>query len=175
MVDIRIPKQATNEFVELRKGIAACIKAVVPSDAVVYDNWALKYDLNETIELLSNDNIIHAWLVSVKAIDVERRRVGGALLSMPLTVRIWGFIGYSYSPNGDRQSMLEKECKDIIRVIELNQDHLGMDLDQFNPCIEQVGILTFPDIDVHAWGSASDVMVAQGTLLVDWAEHIQQE
>lgn len=171
---VKIPKESNQQLADLRKGIAHCISSVLAargSTAIVHDNWALHYDLDETIEAISLPNgRIHSWIIRISSIGSEAQTVGAMMIEMPLEVRITGFVGYQYgTDNNSRQSLLEKECKDIIKTLYLNQGHLGMD----NPGpLRNVGFLTFEDIDVRGFGSGSDIIIAEGRLTLEWRENM---
>lgn len=176
---IKIPQASDYEFTDLRNGIARCIQAVIPS-AIVYNNWAMKYGLEETISLLTGpEGYIHAWLISISEMGSLTSK-GGAVsvgeMDFPLTVRIWGFIGNSYGGNiGSRQDIIERECKEIVKVLWLNQATLGMNNPKNLAQDKPLGFVRFTDIDVKPFGSGDDIIVAEGFMDVTWREWVKEQ
>lgn len=152
------------EWKDLREGLKNCIKAAVSEDVLVYASWPLKYDIGETINLISSkDGKVHAWMISINEADPQDRKAGGYSLEWDLNVRIWGFLGYDSTYSGDTQDTLEKELRKITFITYANAKHFGMANTQG---LETDGLISWEDIDVHAFGSGDDVHVAQGSLKV---------
>ena len=174
---IKLPVKSTCTLHHLRDGIAKCIIEVVDSDCIVHNNWAMKYSLEETMELISKDDVIHSWMVSIDEIVPEEKsiggRVGGGLINVPLDVRIWGFIGYEYGSDGSsRTAILEQECLEIIKILYLNEETLGMT--DFS-CLQDSELLQFDSLTTRSFGSGNDVIIAEGSLKVDWSEIISEQ
>lgn len=162
----------TVEWSTLRLALKNCIEAVAPN-ARVYSSWPLKYDIGETISLLKSDaenGRVHAWMISISEAEPIDRKAGGRNLEWILNVRIWGFLGYQMTHDDATQTELENEAKKVAQIIYLNDKHLGMDDTQG---LKKVDMLVFDDIDVHAFGSGSDVHVAQGNLTITISETFQ--
>lgn len=174
MRPIDIPVQDEVSIADFRDAIAKCIDAL-DTGAIVHNNWEFKYNWQETVDYLTptGSNVVHAWLVSVSEINEESVLEGGDVLYLPLTVKIWGLIGYEYgTSNESRQATLEKECLQIIKVLYMNRLHFGMDnAENF----DKVGTLTFDEIDVKAWGTGNDILVAQGQMEVRWKTLLQKQ
>lgn len=179
MINVRIPKASPHDFSELRDGLAECIKAT-GTGARVHNNWAMYSTLDETLQSLTNaDKLIHAWMVGIKGIDVRNTRAGGAAIEMPLTIAVNGYIGYRYGTDSvSRQAILERECRDIIKIFYLNKGIYGMEnvsaRDSLATVDDNEQFLTFNDISVQGFGSKDTVLIAEGTMTIVWKEYIQE-
>lgn len=173
---IKIPKALTRDFVELREGIANCISAL-NTGAIVHNNWIMQSDIEDTLNMLEDANgKVHGWMVSIDSVEPTEPRTGVNYIEYDINVRIWGLMGYYYEASRDSaQSILEKECRDVIRVILLNRSTLGMDDTTPIPIKPIDSLPRFEDIDVKAFGRGSDVIVAQGNLRVIWTEVTEEE
>ncbi len=118
-------------------------------------------------------------MVGIKGIDVRNTRAGGAAIEMPLTIAVNGYIGYRYgTDSASRQAILEKECKEIIKIFYLNKGIYGMDnasaRDSLATVDDNEQFLTFNDISVQGFGSKDTVLIAEGTMTIVWKELIQE-
>lgn len=153
----------------LREGIKSCIKEVV-GDAVVYSSWPLRYSVGDTVRLLTSkaEGKVHAWIIGINRAQVYADKVGGHQLEWELNVRIWGFFGYDSTYTADVQNAAEEEIKAVTRVIYANAKTFNMESTQ---ALATDGIIDWDDIDVQAFGSGDDVLVAQGSLTIKAREN----
>jgi hypothetical protein len=151
---------------DLREGIRDCIKEAAPT-AVVYSTWPLKYDIGDTINLLTSnaDNgKVHAWIIGVNSVNSFEDKVGGYQLKFDLNIRIWGFVGYDQVYSGTTQDVIEEEVIKITRILYANRTNLKL-TNLANS--GEIGVVDWQDIDVHGFGGdGHDVHVAQGNLNV---------
>ncbi len=157
------------DWSELRGKLKDCIKVVAPT-AVVYKSWPLKYDIPETIRLLQSeayDNLVHAWMISINRAEPYLDKVGGSNLKWKLNIRVWGFVGYQQDHDDTTQDVMESECRAISQVLYMNRKNLGLSDAE---ALKELGLITWEDIDVHAFGDGNDVHVAQGDLEVVLSE-----
>lgn len=158
------------EWKDLRIGIKNCIKQVI-NDAVVYSSWPLKYDIGQTVRLLTHKDSgkVHAWMISINRAEAKDRAMGKGGIIWDLNVRIWGMLGYDSTYSGDTQDTIEKEVRAITQVLVANYNHFGL---AETSAFKTTGYVDWTDIDVHGFGDNSDVHVAQGNLKIQLNEHL---
>lgn len=157
------------EWKDLRVALKNCIKEVVDK-AVIYSSWPLKYDIGQTIKLLTSKadgGKVHAWMISINRAEPDDVKAGGYNLEWELNVRIWGFLGYEKTYEDTTQDTIEKEVRAITQVLYANRKHLGLN---DTSALKNVELITWEDIDVQAFGSGDDVHVAQGNLKITLQE-----
>ena len=163
--------QEQMDWLLLREGLARLVASVAPT-AKVYERWPLKFEVEQTAELLKSYSVadngrIHAWIIGIHSAVPYTDRVGGTAIFWDLSVRVWGFIGYEYGVDSDNpQNTIENECRKLSQLVFLNRDHLTLDNTQ---CLKEVGFLEFPEIDAQGFGR-DDIIVAQGELQVKLKE-----
>ncbi len=181
MSEIKVPTVVDGiEWDSIRQGIKSCIEAALTEGegeeavlkARVYSSWPLKFDVGQTVELLTSEtdnDKVHAWIVGInRAMPADGGKSGGHYLEWPLTLRVWGFLGYDSVYTADTQSIMEKELRAVTRVIYANSKTFGQD-DVFD--IKSSGIVQWEEIDTFAFGSNDDVIVAKGSLELTVREH----
>lgn len=162
-----VPPPRKISWSRIRLAVAEIIRAAAPS-ARVWSRWALKYDMEQTVALIQNqDDIIHSWMISVYRVEPNEVKAGGDEYEYILRVRIWGFLEQQMGDDlTNSQNDFEDEVDDVIAYLRANRkNRFGIAESEGGRYIKDLsGLPVFEPIEVHGFGSGVDVHVAQGTM-----------
>jgi hypothetical protein len=155
----------------IRRGIKEILMAAAPN-ARVHSRWALKYDIQSTLEYLlavNDPEVIHAWMVSVDTIEASNPNVGGqggAEIQYLLQIRIWGFKGFRFGTDASNsQDEFENEVDDVVAYFNANRLYaFGLTEAEGRKYLRDINFLPQFEIEVAAFGEGYDVHVAKATM-----------
>ncbi len=153
---------------DIRKGMKQILMVAAPN-ARVHSRWALKYDLQSTIDYILAENDptkIHAWMVSVESAPVANVKVGGGELEYELNIRIWGFKSFVFGTDASNsQDSFEDEVDDVVAYFNANRLYaFGLTEEQGRKYLRDAPTLPQFELEVAAFGQGYDVHVAKGTI-----------
>lgn len=160
------PRERRIAWPRIRLALKDIVQAAAPS-ARVWSRWALKYDLEQTVGLLTaQSDQIHSWMLSVDRVTTDAPKAGGGEFEYNLRIRIWGFLEQVMGDDEtNSQNDFENEVDDVIAYLQANRlNRLGISESEGGGYIRDVGFPTFEPIEVHGFGDGIDVHVAQGSL-----------
>lgn len=168
-MSVIVPAARKISWGALRRGIKEVIIEAAPG-ARVHNRWGLKYDLISTIDKLkaeSGPHPIHAWMIKVREVTPQQFKVGGGETLYPLTIDVWGFMGFEFGTDeANSQDDFEDEVDDVIAYLDANRhpgNVFGLLPDQ-QKYFRDMNIQENWQLDIASFGQGYDVHVAKGTI-----------
>jgi hypothetical protein len=181
---INVARAPDLSIVDVREALASIAMAVAPA-ARIHAEWVLKFDLNQTVSLITVQDamqaavdtdvgLVHSWMIGLSSAFIAKDENGelpevGANLSgfsWDLTFAFWGFFDATRvnAALKSGQRIAEDESE-LLSATLIQNPTLGLDSPKVN-FLEHVGLLDFASIDAHSFTDGQDVVVSQGAIKV---------
>lgn len=172
-ITVVAPLSRKIKWSDIRKGIKAILMAAAPN-ARVHNRWALKYDIESTLDYIratDNSDNIHAWMVTISGAPASQVKVGGgggAEIEYDLSIKIYGFKSFIFGTDASNsEDSFDDEVDDVVAYFNANRlAAFGLTEEQGRKYLRDVNLLPQFEMEVAAFGEGYDVHVAKATMNV---------